>query len=187
MPTQNFLPAVLAYFSTHYSRYFLTKTTQSAQLVHKSAFYLLAPALLIRDRHCTTHRSRMNRERRKKWKLKIRQSKQVMKSPAFWKKFRLKSSQSTASAGFTRMAAAGIGLHPACRVRQEGFGLLFYDSRGPRLLFAETGNLLTPDFFGIARCRDEFPAGLSDTQKKALQKFMTQLLEKGFLREQSIC
>jgi len=82
------------------------------------------------------------------------------------------------------MAAAGIRLHPACRVRQEGFGLLFYDSRGPRLLFAETGTLLPSEFFGTVRSRDELPEGLSDQQKKALQKFVAQLLEKGFLREQ---
>lgn len=84
-------------------------------------------------------------------------------------------------------AGAGIRLHPACRVRQEGFGLLFYDSRGPRLLFAETGSLLPVDFFGSVRNRDEFPEGLTENQKKALQKFVAQLLEKGFLREQSIC
>ena len=82
------------------------------------------------------------------------------------------------------MAAAGIKLHPSCRARQEGFGLLFYDCRGPRLLFAATGTLLPADFFGTARGRDEFPAGTSDSQKQALQKFVTQLLEKGFLREQ---
>ncbi len=85
------------------------------------------------------------------------------------------------------MAAAGIKLHPACRVRQEGFGLLFYDSRGPRLLFAETGSLLPADFFGTVRGRDELPAGLTDSQKRGLEKFVAQLLEKGFLREQSIC
>ncbi|HLO24593.1 MAG TPA: mycofactocin biosynthesis chaperone MftB [Geobacteraceae bacterium] len=85
------------------------------------------------------------------------------------------------------MAAAGIKLHPACRVRQEGFGLLFYDSRGPRLLFAETGSLLPPEFFGTVRDRDELPEGLTAQQEKALQKFITQLLDKGFLREQSIC
>jgi putative mycofactocin binding protein MftB len=91
---------------------------------------------------------------------------------------------STASAGCTNMAAAGIRLHPACRVRQEGFGLLFYDSRGPRLLFAATGTLLPADFFGSVRHRDELPAGVSEQQKKALEKFVSQLLEKGFLREQ---
>jgi putative mycofactocin binding protein MftB len=85
------------------------------------------------------------------------------------------------------MAAAGIQLHPACRVRQERFGLLFYDSRGPRLLFAETGSLLPADFFATARGRDELPEGLSEGQRKALQKFLAQLLEKGFLREQSVC
>ncbi len=84
-------------------------------------------------------------------------------------------------------AGAGIRLHPACRVRQEGFGLLFYDSRGPRLLFAETGSLLPADFYGTVRRKDEVPEGLADHQKKALQKFIAQLLEKGFLREQSLC
>jgi putative mycofactocin binding protein MftB len=85
------------------------------------------------------------------------------------------------------MAAAGIQLHPACRVRQEGFGLLFYDSRGPRLLFAETGRLLPADFFGGVRRRDDLPEGLSEQQQNALRKFLSQLIEKGFLREQPIC
>ena len=84
------------------------------------------------------------------------------------------------------MAAAGIKLHPACRVRQEGFGLLFYDSRGPRLLFAETGKLLDPDFFNSARRPGELPAGLSEREQKMLGKFIGQLQEKGFLREQPI-
>ncbi len=85
------------------------------------------------------------------------------------------------------MATAGIRLHPACRVRQEGFGLLFYDSRGPRLLFAETGSLLPADFFTTPRNKDELPAGLSERQQQSLRKFLTQLLDKGFLREQPIC
>jgi putative mycofactocin binding protein MftB len=87
------------------------------------------------------------------------------------------------------MAAAGAGmqLHPACRVRQEEFGLLFYDSRGPRLLFAETGTLLPSDYFDGQRSRDELPAGLTAGQQQALQKFINQLVEKGFIREQSIC
>ncbi len=85
------------------------------------------------------------------------------------------------------MEAAGIRLHPACRVRQEGFGLLFYDSRGPRLLFAETGRLLPADFFAAERRRDELPPGLSAPQQKILRKFLAQLLERGFLREQPIC
>jgi putative mycofactocin binding protein MftB len=82
------------------------------------------------------------------------------------------------------MAAAGIQLHPSCRARQEGFGLLFYDCRGPRLLFAATGRLLPADYYGTVRARDEFPDGTTEPQKQALQKFVTQLLNKGFLREQ---
>ncbi len=82
------------------------------------------------------------------------------------------------------MATAGIQLHSACRVRREGFGLLFYDSRGPRLLFAATGDLLPEDYFETARTRDELPEGLSDGQKMSLMRFVNQLLEKGFLREQ---
>jgi len=82
------------------------------------------------------------------------------------------------------MAAAGIKLHPACRVRQEGFGLLFYDSRGPRLLFAETGNLLAPDYFDVVRSKQESPAGLSDREKRVVGNFVAQLLERGYLREQ---
>ena len=89
-----------------------------------------------------------------------------------------------ASAGFTKMGAAGITLHPACRVRREGFGLLFYDIRGPRLLFAETGDLLPVDFFGTVRGREELPEGVSAREQVVLGKFVTQLLNKGFLREQ---
>lgn len=84
------------------------------------------------------------------------------------------------------MAAAGLQLHPSCRVRQEGFGLLFYDSRGPRLLFAETGNLLPADFFDTVLDTGKLPAGLSVRQQGVLEKFLSQLLERGFLREQPI-
>jgi putative mycofactocin binding protein MftB len=82
------------------------------------------------------------------------------------------------------MSAAGIKLHPACRVRQEEFGLLFYDLRGPRLLFAETGKLLAPEHFTSPRSRDDLPAGLTTQQKNVLQNFISKLLERGFLREQ---
>lgn len=85
------------------------------------------------------------------------------------------------------MAAAGIKLHPACRVRQEEFGLLFYDLRGPRLLFAATEDLLAADYFDALRSKDDLPAGLTVQQKKLLQNFIAKLLERGFLREQSVC
>ncbi len=82
------------------------------------------------------------------------------------------------------MSAAGIRLHPACRVRQEEFGLLFYDLRGPRLLFAETGSLLAPEHFDAMRSKDDLPAGLTAQQAKVLKNFIEKLLKRGFLREQ---
>jgi len=85
------------------------------------------------------------------------------------------------------MAAAGVQLHPACRVRQEEFGLLFYDSRGPRLLFAETGTMLPAEFFAIARGKRELPEGLAEREQEKLEKFVNILLEKDFLREQPLC
>jgi putative mycofactocin binding protein MftB len=85
------------------------------------------------------------------------------------------------------MAAAGVKLHPACRVRQEGFGLLFYDSRGPRLLFAETGTMLPAEFLSVVRCNGELPEGLADREQEQLKKFVNLLLEKDFLREQPLC
>ena len=33
------------------------------------------------------------------------------------------------------------------QVREEDFGLLFYQMKGPRLHFVATGNLLTADYF----------------------------------------
>ena len=85
------------------------------------------------------------------------------------------------------MAAAGVQLHPACRVRQEEFGLLFYDSRGPRLLFAETGTMLPAEFFAVARGKRELPEGLAEREQEKLEKFINLLLEKDFLREQPLC
>lgn len=80
--------------------------------------------------------------------------------------------------------SAGFKLHPACRVRQETFGLLFYDARGPRLLFAETGNLLPPDFFSEVRGKEEFAAAVPPAQRRGLVRLVEQLTAKGFLREQ---
>lgn len=82
------------------------------------------------------------------------------------------------------MDAAGYMLHPACRVRQEGFGLLFYDSRGPRLLFAETGSLLDAAFIENLHRANELPDNLTTQQKNSVDKFLRQLQERGFLREQ---
>ena len=82
------------------------------------------------------------------------------------------------------MAAAGIKLHPACRVRSEKFGLLFYDLRGPRLLFAETGALLQTDFFQGKEPVDEFLGRLEERDRNKIKGLLVKLREKGYLSEQ---
>ena len=78
-------------------------------------------------------------------------------------------------------------LHPACRVRQEGFGLLFYDSRGPRLLFVETGSLLKPDFFHGQESVDTLLSQLGEQDRGRVLGLIAKLRDKGYIREQSIC
>mgnify|MGYP005841088903 CR=1 FL=1 len=72
-------------------------------------------------------------------------------------------------------------LHPCCRVRKESFGLLFYDLRGPRLLFAQTGDLLEPGQLAAGVRGGEGFGG------DRLARFLADLARKGFLREQPVC
>ncbi len=84
------------------------------------------------------------------------------------------------------MTTTSLVLHPACRVRAEKFGLLFYDARGPRLLFAETGELIPPEFFQRSEPVDRLMGRLDDTERSRVRRFLSSLSEKGFLREQPI-
>jgi putative mycofactocin binding protein MftB len=81
------------------------------------------------------------------------------------------------------MATAGSKLHPACRVRSEKFGLLFYDLRGPRLLFAETGTLLEPEFFQGKEPVDTFLGQLDKRDRNRVESLLVKLREKGYLSE----
>ena len=78
-------------------------------------------------------------------------------------------------------------LHPACRVRKETFGLLFYDLRGPRLLFAETADLLEPEFFRQGGAAEEILRGRPRAEQDRVERFLETLAEKGFVREQPVC
>jgi putative mycofactocin binding protein MftB len=80
------------------------------------------------------------------------------------------------------MASAGIKLHPACRVRPEKFGLLFYDLRGPRLLFAETGKLMEPEFFQGEEPVDAFLGRLESGDRRKIEGLLVKLKEKGYLK-----
>ena len=78
-------------------------------------------------------------------------------------------------------------LYPTCRVRQEGFGLLFYDMRGPRLLFANTGDVLRPEFFTGDVGVQSTLVDVDPPRRRQLLSFLDSLVEKGFLREQPVC
>ena len=68
-------------------------------------------------------------------------------------------------------------LHPACRVRREAFGLLFYDLRGPRLLFAETGDSVTPAALAEG----------AEAPDARVERLFETLAAKGFVCEQPVC
>ncbi len=78
-------------------------------------------------------------------------------------------------------------LHPDCRVRKEDFGLLFYDLRGPKLLFVETGDLLEPELFQTGRASADVLAGRPKSERLRVERLLRSLAEKGFIREQSVC
>lgn len=78
-------------------------------------------------------------------------------------------------------------LHSTCRVREENFGLLFYDLRGPKLLFAETGLTLGPMFFTEIASQGQQLEKMGTKQCQRIKRFLHQLVEKGFIYEQSIC
>ena len=78
-------------------------------------------------------------------------------------------------------------LHPKCRVRKESFGLLFYDSRGPKLLFAESGNLVEPEWLRRGCSPTEGRDGWSENAERRVRRLLSTLVEKGFLLEQPLC
>ena len=85
-------------------------------------------------------------------------------------------------------------LEDGVQVRQENFGLLFYDYRGPRLYFLPSEDLIEDDFFDgrqamrdlVETCHAEH--GLPrDTIRTRLGLIMELLLSKGLVHEQQVC
>ncbi len=85
------------------------------------------------------------------------------------------------------MSTSRHTLHPCCRVRGESFGLLFYDMRGPKLLFAATGDALDADAITGGKAIEESLSGDAGVPAESLEKLIQQLKQRGFLREQPIC
>jgi putative mycofactocin binding protein MftB len=81
------------------------------------------------------------------------------------------------------MDAPCYRLHPACRVREEKFGLLFYDSRGPKLLFAATGSALPETFFSRPETQEGILARFDDLSRQRLMKFFEKLSIGGFIHQ----
>ncbi|BDG05567.1 mycofactocin biosynthesis chaperone MftB [Anaeromyxobacter oryzae] len=77
-------------------------------------------------------------------------------------------------------------LHPACRVREESFGLLFYDLRGPRLLFAETGGLVSAERLRGGGAGTDDLCDRPEAVQGRVERLLQSLVQKGFLREQSV-
>ena len=78
-------------------------------------------------------------------------------------------------------------LHPDCRVRREGFGLLFYDLKGPKLLFVASGDLLEPEAFRPGSASAHALAASSSPERRRIEGLLKTLVVKGFLLEQSVC
>ena len=73
-------------------------------------------------------------------------------------------------------------LKEGTRVRKEEFGLLFYDSRIPQLIFVPSGRWIEPDFFSgklslLAWVKDQF-SGLTEYQALWAQEKLKIILNK---------
>ena len=75
------------------------------------------------------------------------------------------------------------------QVREEDFGLLFYQMNGPRLHFVASGNLLTEDFFRGKMTLEAWMGareGLPEDNSQAVKAFaeaLQQLTQKGVIVE----
>ncbi len=80
------------------------------------------------------------------------------------------------------------------QVRNEKFGLLFYDYRGPRLYFVPSETLLPSSFFNGTESASALVASLVDANKwprtqveKRVAQIIMMLETKGLIHGQSIC
>ncbi len=71
-------------------------------------------------------------------------------------------------------------------MRREEFGLLFYDLKGPKLLFVASGDLLEPDDFGSGSGFASTLAARPKPERRRIQGLLNTLVVKGFVLEQSI-
>lgn len=75
-------------------------------------------------------------------------------------------------------------LHPDCRVRREDFGLLFYDLKGPKLLFVASGDLVAPDAFRPGSAAARALVAAPHPERRRVARLLETLVVKGFVLEQ---
>jgi putative mycofactocin binding protein MftB len=80
-------------------------------------------------------------------------------------------------------------LAPGTQVREEDFGLLFYQMQGPRLYFLSSGKHLREDFFfgdktlpALLHGSDASPESIKDIAAK-IEKALSELAGKGVIVE----
>jgi putative mycofactocin binding protein MftB len=86
-------------------------------------------------------------------------------------------------------------LSEGVQVRQEKFGLLFYDYHGPRLYFLPTKDLIKDHFFEgkqtVSKLIESICAKHQDWSRQVIQEWVNRILErlegKGLIYEQSVC
>jgi putative mycofactocin binding protein MftB len=96
--------------------------------------------------------------------------------------------QPTASLVLAYWLAKGV------QVRQEKFGLLFYDYRGPRLYFLPTGDLISDDFFSSGQTVGQLVQVIHEKRnlpspqvEDYLQQVLDKLSAKGLIYGQPLC
>jgi len=80
-------------------------------------------------------------------------------------------------------------LAPGTQVREEDFGLLFYQMQGPRLYFLSSGKHLREDFFSgdktleaLSHSQDGSPESIKNITAK-IEKALSELAGKGVIVE----
>jgi len=88
----------------------------------------------------------------------------------------------------------GYKLADGVQVREEKFGLLFYNYRGPRLYFVPSKDLIDVDFFNGRQSVSGLIASICDRGRwtgagvgERITQILAKLEDKGLIHGQSIC
>jgi putative mycofactocin binding protein MftB len=88
----------------------------------------------------------------------------------------------------------GYKLADGVQVREEKFGLLFYNYRGPRLYFLPTKGLIASDFFNGRKSTNELIESICSQNmwprvrvRDRIKQVLMMLEKKGLICGQSIC